>query len=153
MYEIFQKRIKEVNLDIDEIVKVITPMIDKFWGDANAMNRSIIDAHHGDKGKMITSRYFPMIDHIGSAKKKTIGWHDVAPKYKGPRKNFYTKTVAPTAKGFTTSCFPKALSWEKEMILEFEMEILPYREAMVALHEHKIFISRLIRKHSLDIKR
>lgn len=72
MYEIFQKRIKEVNLDIDEIVKVITPMIDKLWGDASAMNRSIIDAHHGDKGKMITSRYFPMIDHIGSAKKKLL---------------------------------------------------------------------------------
>lgn len=149
MNEIILKSIESSSAKIDEIILIITPMIEDFWTRANELNRKIIRDNHGDSKEIITSRYFPIIDHIGSARKKTIGWHDVSPKYKGPRRNFYTKTIKATGKGYTISCFPKALDWEREMIIEFEKEISPYRDALVVFHEHKIICSRLLRKYPL----
>lgn len=108
MIDIIQASMKDVTEPTDKIILIVTPKIDDIWIAANELNIKVIRAHHGDDRVFSTSRYFPMLDHIGSAKKKTIGWHDVSLKYKEPRRDFYTKTVKTTAKIFTSSCFSKS---------------------------------------------
>lgn len=122
---------------IDLLKAEAARVLDNYWQAWGGRNKAISAASYASGGKFTPGRFAPVVKKVGSAQKITIVWKDFSPKFK-KRVEHYGVIVKPKLGGYSVSCFPNALDWELEMILETESKIKPIRELLQVYHERRL---------------